>query len=827
MGDDCDRAVRVNMKRLLLFTALAARLMADPAAIITQLVGPVIPYGDSPWSAYDITIKAMLDTMIPAALTWVPLAGAALPGTYTYSATPSPRFLGTTAPGVIAGDQILIGWNPSGETVGSGRFYITVSSVSGNDILISGLPEAIKNSSPLSGLTIYECDRCVVDVISPDYPGSEILVYSCPFWGVCGQGSNDGWSYYDMNVANYRMYLRTGDSDYLDAFNEWAEDDWLWNFKSGATEGMNPPRWYPMLSAFIRANIMGGAGAGGEARLAAIKYMIGLNYTFNIGARLSGQDNREPGVTLNWMAMGAIADSDATRHAYYCTSLKALAQEAIDVQRSGGYWIEKNNAFPYATPSEAPWRILYMNQGLARGYESVSDPANTDCYDATLAAGMLAAVEASAEFIYTLGYDQDDRSTYYNVLSPTIGLPPTIKAGDCTTPIVGGTTFSCVSTSGTVNTVGTAVTWVSGDTFGTGLAGEIFTINSVDYVVAAVNSSTSLTLTGSAGTQSGVTYAGGTNLIRDYACDGTDFIGFEDTFGTTWTGRLNSCGSISTGTLDVPWAGVEQTTYAYNGIRQPSQYTSISIRRSAESGTCYNPAAEWCVIFGNRLGNWDSIWIMGWLYNQTGAAKWKTYGDELFSASYGGPADGVGGTDPCAGPDCDDYEAGYGSGLIGCGSNGNIPPCNPTNNQPGNLNAFPSTLYAPRSMGQIDGIGGASNYLAWRLGEFAPNITQVCPLPAAPEDEAYSRSLTTVGSEPLTWSISAGALPTGLSLSSSGLLSGTPTTPGSYSFTLSVTNSEGSDTEPCSLEIQSAGPALGTPVSLTGAVKLTGGATIH
>jgi len=627
--------------------------MADPASAITQLVGPVTAYGTSPWTAYDITIKATLDTMIPAALTWVPLAGSALPGTYTYTSSPSPRLSGTTSPGVMTGDQILIGWNPPGETAGSGRFYTTVSSVSGNDILISSPPPQITGSSPLSGMTVYECDRCVVDVVSPDYPMSGILVYSCPFWGICGQGSSAGWGFYDMNVANYRMYLRTGDSDYFDAFNEWAEDDWLWNFKSGAVEGMNPPRWYPMLSAFIRANIMGGAGAGGEARLAAIKVMIGLNYTFNIGARISGQDNREPGVTLNWMAMGAIADSDATRHAYYCTTLKTLAQEAVDVQQSGGYWIEKNNAFPQATPSEAPWRILYMNQGLARGYELVSDPANTDCYDATLAAEMLAAVEASAEFIYSLGYDLDDRSTYYNVLSPSVGLPPTTKTGNCTTPIVGGTTFSCT----------------------------------------------------------------GTNLTADYACDGTDFIGFEDVFGTTWTGRLASCGSTTTGTLTEPWAGVEQTTYAYNGIRQPSQYTTISLRHSPAAGSCYNPAAGHCVIFGNRLGNWDSIWIMGWLYHQTGAAKWKTYGDELFSASYGGPADGVGGTDPCAGPDCDDYEAGYGDGLIGCGSNGNVPPCNPTNNQPGNLNAFPGTLFAPRSMGQIDGIGGASNYLAWRLGD--------------------------------------------------------------------------------------------------------------
>ncbi|MGA9773761.1 MAG: putative Ig domain-containing protein [Blastocatellia bacterium] len=51
----------------------------------------------------------------------------------------------------------------------------------------------------------------------------------------------------------------------------------------------------------------------------------------------------------------------------------------------------------------------------------------------------------------------------------------------------------------------------------------------------------------------------------------------------------------------------------------------------------------------------------------------------------------------------------------------------------------------------------------------------------------YSQQLSaTGGSTPYTWTVTAGALPPGLSLSSTGLISGTPTTSGSFSFTVTV-----------------------------------------
>jgi hypothetical protein len=59
---------------------------------------------------------------------------------------------------------------------------------------------------------------------------------------------------------------------------------------------------------------------------------------------------------------------------------------------------------------------------------------------------------------------------------------------------------------------------------------------------------------------------------------------------------------------------------------------------------------------------------------------------------------------------------------------------------------------------------------------------------------AYSSSITAVGGTgSYVFTQTAGTLPTGITLSSSGLLHGTPTTPGAYAFTLRVTDSLGSN----------------------------------
>ena len=66
-------------------------------------------------------------------------------------------------------------------------------------------------------------------------------------------------------------------------------------------------------------------------------------------------------------------------------------------------------------------------------------------------------------------------------------------------------------------------------------------------------------------------------------------------------------------------------------------------------------------------------------------------------------------------------------------------------------------------------------------------IDDVRRSPGGGRRRAYSDTLTaTGGTTPYTWSVNAGTLPPGLTLSAAGVLSGTPTTTGSYPFTVNV-----------------------------------------
>ena len=57
---------------------------------------------------------------------------------------------------------------------------------------------------------------------------------------------------------------------------------------------------------------------------------------------------------------------------------------------------------------------------------------------------------------------------------------------------------------------------------------------------------------------------------------------------------------------------------------------------------------------------------------------------------------------------------------------------------------------------------------------------------------SYSETISAVGgTSPYTYSISAGSLPDGLSMSSAGVISGTPTTAGTSTFTVTVTDNTG------------------------------------
>ena len=69
-------------------------------------------------------------------------------------------------------------------------------------------------------------------------------------------------------------------------------------------------------------------------------------------------------------------------------------------------------------------------------------------------------------------------------------------------------------------------------------------------------------------------------------------------------------------------------------------------------------------------------------------------------------------------------------------------------------------------------------------------ITTPSPLPSGTTGTGYSHNLSAAGGvAPYSWSMASGALPAGLSLSSTGVISGTPSTPGTANFSARVFDS--------------------------------------
>ena len=65
-------------------------------------------------------------------------------------------------------------------------------------------------------------------------------------------------------------------------------------------------------------------------------------------------------------------------------------------------------------------------------------------------------------------------------------------------------------------------------------------------------------------------------------------------------------------------------------------------------------------------------------------------------------------------------------------------------------------------------------------------------IPSGTQNQAYNQLFTAVGGNaPYTFAVTSGTLPNGLSLATDGTLSGTPTTPNNYSFTVTATDIDG------------------------------------
>ncbi|MBQ7561806.1 MAG: putative Ig domain-containing protein, partial [Synergistaceae bacterium] len=103
-----------------------------------------------------------------------------------------------------------------------------------------------------------------------------------------------------------------------------------------------------------------------------------------------------------------------------------------------------------------------------------------------------------------------------------------------------------------------------------------------------------------------------------------------------------------------------------------------------------------------------------------------------------------------------------------------------------------------------------------------PEIT-TNSLPNGTENKSYNFTVIAAGSTPITWTLDSGTLPDGLSLNSSGKISGTPTTAGTFTFTVKAANSYGNDSKEFTITISESttegAPVITTTEILPGSVK--------
>jgi len=739
-------AKRASFMLRYLITILLTALTLH-AATPEDILGPSLPWGDSPWTGYEINAKALADTIGPAALAYQPstvgtmsctfdlnnVAPATMTGSCAADLTPltltgctsanptvctvasNPDWLvdGATISAVINGTgggcanltapygntfvltshtstsvtlamtvnymatcafssgtlnpQVLVAANPLGDPAGEGRIPFVVNSIASTTVTFfgGGLAQQLQ-ASTRTGLTVYYCGRCIGDLEG----------YGVGYWALGGLGRDNqqNWCHYDPASALYRMHYRTaGDTYYLGLARQWADACWVWQGRSGLVDNYSAYSGAFIQSTVVRA--LDGKPDRFDALYAAIKF----SYDYNQDDHYPDHnDTRNSAYAMNWYAYLAKADPDSMHHADYCAMGEDVAPKWVELQAPDGKWYEisASNGYSYRPMVGAsPWRMFVAFQGLAHWYDLFADTSADGCNRPDLTADIVTSLELAADWLYGAGFDPSTHNGFYDADAPANGQVISFKAG-------------AVSISGS-----------------------------------------STTVEGS----------GGTAFLTDFACNGTDYIGIVDG-PVRWPFLVSSCTDNDTLTISQPY-NTACLTDRYDNADYTQPIAQVDLCASSASGVtyakvnanstscgtstatyCYPAAASSSPIYLNELP-----WLFGKLYSITHDHTWIDKGDEIAGAAFGTHADGSGGSEACAGPDCYAHatENGYASGLGACAQLSNVPPCNATNNSPAvpagcspvnNTTCFHGNAFnfMSRTWAQGDGIGGFPAYLAWR-----------------------------------------------------------------------------------------------------------------
>jgi hypothetical protein len=597
-----------------------------------NLLGPLVIANAvaNPWPYGDLAEIAAGTNVATTALSSTPQLGTILPGTVSWT---TGNVVTTTADlrTPLTGQAYMaIAWD-SVDGPGTGRILCPISSVTATQVV------------------------CTVNIFTP--AGSGKSAYLMP--GVDSNGLNflawanpnppTIWNYYDVGIALYRLYYRTGNSAFLTQARQFADIHWQWMLDHGYS--FPYPRAASMVSQFFRAL------DGHSERLPGLYHWLTVVVpAWASPAASPAIDNREAGYTLWDVALGAKTDSDPTRHAQYCSWLNTYVPTWNAVQSADGSWGENeyslNPGYVSAPKSfvapfiyeGAPWREAINLKSMEAAYESLNDTGSQGCNNTSLAALTLTAIKKAEAWVVNYGRDSINRGVYYDLNSQSNDQVSVFNPGGTVAINVGSTALA-----------GTGTQWMT--------AGY---------------------------------------------CDGTHFIGIQ-TPRTVY--KIASCASNTSATLSLAFGLYGET------VNVSSSGYSVA---PAASSVC-NSLATFCLGVGDRNLTRTGCGSMGWLYNATGVAMYKNWGDECYSATLGGPSTGpdnstfIAAIAPtCAGPSCDGWITDAVAGAKDCNA-GNAPPCVPGGYVLANLG---------KNFGEAFGAPGIDNELGWSLGGLAPAVSR-------------------------------------------------------------------------------------------------------
>ena len=370
-----------------------------------NLLGPLVIANATanPWPYGDLAEIAVGTNIATTALSSTPQLGTQLPGTVSWT----PGNVITTTSDLrtpLSGQAYLaIAWD-SADGPGTGRAICPIASVSATQV------------------------TCSVNIFAPSGSGKNAYLMPGPdsngltFLAWLNGNPSTIWNYYDVGIAPYRLYYRTGNNAFLTQARQFADIQWQWMLDHGYNYPY--PRAASMVSQFFRAL------DGHSERFPGLFLEVQkLETIFGDPGNSPNIDNREAGYTLWDVALGAKTDGDATRHTQYCSALNTFVTTWNSVQSADGSWGENeyslNPSYVSAPKSflapfvyeGAPWREAINLKAMEAAYESLNDTTSQGCNNTSLATSTLTSIKKAQAWVVNYGRDSVNRGDYYEVNS--------------------------------------------------------------------------------------------------------------------------------------------------------------------------------------------------------------------------------------------------------------------------------------------------------------------------------------------------------------------------------------------------------------------------